>query len=133
MLGASVGIGVTHYSPSSFAELEEALSTARFQNGPGTGEPARARVRAAAAAARGGARREVIVMRPLGQGALARRAPSAEELEPLAPFGVRTWAQALLKWALSDPPVDVVNPGDARPGSRTRERGGRRAAVARTG
>jgi aryl-alcohol dehydrogenase-like predicted oxidoreductase len=58
---------------------------------------------------------EVIVMRPLGQGALARRAPSAEEREPLAPFGVRTWAQALLKWALSDPPVDVVIPATRDP------------------
>jgi aryl-alcohol dehydrogenase-like predicted oxidoreductase len=54
-------------------------------------------------------------MRPLGEGSLVRRSPSAEELEPLAPFGVRSWAQALLKWALSDLRVDVVIPATAKP------------------
>ena len=39
----------------------------------------------------------VIVMRPLGVGALARRPPQPSELEPLAAFGVETWPQALLK------------------------------------
>jgi aryl-alcohol dehydrogenase-like predicted oxidoreductase len=52
----------------------------------------------------------VIVMRPLGEGALVRRDPAPEELEPLASFGVHSWADALLKWALSDPRVDVVIP-----------------------
>jgi len=52
----------------------------------------------------------VIVMRPLGEGALARRAPSADALAPLARFRVRTWAQALLKWILSDPRVHSVIP-----------------------
>lgn len=57
----------------------------------------------------------VIVMRPLGQGELLRRPPSAEELRPLAEFGVTTWAQALLKWALSDTRVDLVIPATSRP------------------
>jgi aryl-alcohol dehydrogenase-like predicted oxidoreductase len=52
----------------------------------------------------------VIVMRPLGAGALARRSPPAEKLQPLAEFGVRTWPQALLKWLLSDPRVTTVIP-----------------------
>jgi aryl-alcohol dehydrogenase-like predicted oxidoreductase len=55
------------------------------------------------------------VMRPLGDGALVRRAPAPEQLEPLAPFGVHSWAQALLKWALSDPRVDVVIPATSDP------------------
>ena len=56
----------------------------------------------------------VVVMRPLGAGR-ADRGPSGAELEPLAPFGVRTWAQALLKWALSDPRAHVVIPATSNP------------------
>jgi diketogulonate reductase-like aldo/keto reductase len=54
----------------------------------------------------------VIVMRPLGEGALLRRQPTSEEL---APLGVDSWPQALLKWALSDERVDVVIPATRRP------------------
>ena len=57
----------------------------------------------------------VIVMRPLGEGALVRHAPSAEALAPLAPYGVRTWAQALLKFILSDRRVSCVIPATSRP------------------
>jgi diketogulonate reductase-like aldo/keto reductase len=42
-------------------------------------------------------------------------APGPERLKPLADFGVRTWAQALLKWALSDERVDVVIPATVDP------------------
>jgi aryl-alcohol dehydrogenase-like predicted oxidoreductase len=52
----------------------------------------------------------VIVMRPLGQGALAARPPRPEQLTPLTAFGVRTWSQALLKWPLSDPRITTVIP-----------------------
>ena len=45
----------------------------------------------------------VIAMRPLGAtGGLVAQPPASRELEPLRPFGVETWAQALLKWALSE-------------------------------
>ena len=52
----------------------------------------------------------VIVMRPLGEGSLLRRPPDEAALAPLREFGVETWVQALLKWALSDARVDVVIP-----------------------
>ena len=53
----------------------------------------------------------VIAMQPLGVGRVGctRRRPP-EALTPLARFGVRTWAQALLKWILSDPRVHCAIP-----------------------
>jgi diketogulonate reductase-like aldo/keto reductase len=57
----------------------------------------------------------VVVMRPLGQGALARRSPPARELGFLADHGLRTWAQALLNWGVSDPRVSVSIPATANP------------------
>jgi aryl-alcohol dehydrogenase-like predicted oxidoreductase len=57
----------------------------------------------------------VIVMRPFGEGALMRHPPSTEALGPLAPYGVRTWAQALLKFILSDERVSCAIPATSRP------------------
>jgi diketogulonate reductase-like aldo/keto reductase len=120
--GAIERIGVTHYAQGAFGELERALAGGRFDTmqiplNPHTRECERrllplAEDRDIA----------VIVMEPLGGhgSALLARAPAEEELEPLAPFGVRTWAQALLKWALSDRRVDVVIPATSKP-ERARE------------
>ncbi len=58
-------------------------------------------------------------MRPFDEGALLKVAgtlgarhlsPAARDLRPLESFGVRTWAQALLKWILSDPRCHVAIP-----------------------
>jgi len=59
-------------------------------------------------------------MRPLAEGALLRRPPTPEQLEPLRELGVTSWTQALLKWALSDERVDVVIPA-TRLSERVRE------------
>jgi aryl-alcohol dehydrogenase-like predicted oxidoreductase len=61
----------------------------------------------------------VVVMRPFGEGALMRREAGAAALAPLAPFGVTTWAQALLKWILSDPRCHVAIPATSHPGRTT--------------
>lgn len=58
----------------------------------------------------------MLVMVPLGAGRLVRRAPPPAALAPLAPYGVSTWAQALLKWVLSYPRVHCVIPATSRPG-----------------
>jgi aryl-alcohol dehydrogenase-like predicted oxidoreductase len=108
-------IGATHYSPSAFAELARVMQTGRIQAiqipyNPLEREVEREILPLAQSLGQG-----VLVMRPVGQSTLVRRAPPAAELRPLEPFGVQTWAQALLKWALSDPRVQVVIPATSSP------------------
>ena len=108
-------LGVTHYSPSAFDELARALRTRRFETVQlplNPHERTAERELLPLAAELGVA---VIVMEPFDSGALLRRAPSAEELAPLREFGVETWPQALLKWVLSDPRVDLVIPATSKP------------------
>jgi len=108
-------LGVTHYSPGSFEELAAAMRTRRFdvvQLPYNPRERACERELLPLAAELGLA---VIVMRPLGGGALARRAPSLDELARLRELGVETWPQALLKWVLSDERVDVAIPATSKP------------------
>jgi aryl-alcohol dehydrogenase-like predicted oxidoreductase len=62
----------------------------------------------------------VIVMVPLGSGRLVRNVPPERDLEPLREFGVETWAQALLKFVLSDERVSCVIPATSKP-ERARE------------
>ena len=50
------------------------------------------------------------MMVPLGSGRLVRNAPPWSELEPLRDLGVETWAQALLKFVLSDERVSCAIP-----------------------
>lgn len=105
-------LGVTHYSPGAFGELARALRTGRFEVvqlplNPRERECERELLPLAAELGVG-----VIVMRPLGEGALMRQSPPQEVLDEL---GVDTWAQALLRWALSDPRVDVVIPATRDP------------------
>jgi aryl-alcohol dehydrogenase-like predicted oxidoreductase len=57
----------------------------------------------------------VIAMVPLGSGRLVRNTPSKKDLEPLREFGVETWAQALLKFVLSDERVSCTSPATSKP------------------
>ena len=108
-------LGVTHYSPSAFGELARALRTGRFQTLQIPLNPAERtaeRELLPLAAELGIA---VVVMEPFDSGSLLRRPPRAEELAPLRELGIETWPQALLKWALSDPRVDLVIPATSKP------------------
>ena len=100
-------LGVTHYASSRFDDLARVLRTKRFDVvqlplNPRERECERNLLPLAAELGV-----SVIVMRPLGEGALLRRSPPADVLREL---GVETWPQALLKWALSDERVDLVIP-----------------------
>jgi len=103
-------VGITHYSHAAFGELLRVMATGRVAQIQvpynALDRVVEAEVLPAAAELGIG----VIVMRPLGEGALMRRLPPPEALAPLSRFGVTTWAQALLKWILSDPRVSTVIP-----------------------
>ena len=108
-------LGVTHYNAATFGELVRALQTGRFDTVQLPYNPVEReceRELLPLAAELGIA---VIVMRPLGDKSRLRNPPSRAELAPLRAYGVETWAQALLKWVLSDERVDVVIPATSRP------------------
>jgi aryl-alcohol dehydrogenase-like predicted oxidoreductase len=118
--GAVAAIGATHYSPSAFAELATVMRTGRISTIQIPYNPIENAVERTILPLAAELNLGVVVMRPFGEGALMRRPPSAQELSPLADFGVHTWAQALLKWILSDPRCHVAIPATSKPG-RTRE------------
>jgi diketogulonate reductase-like aldo/keto reductase len=107
-------IGVTHYDRGAFDELEAALRTGRFSTVQVPYNPVErdCERRILPLAAELGI--AVIAMRPLGAGRLFPLELPNEAIAPLEPFGIETWAQALLKWALSDPRIDVVIPATSK-------------------
>jgi diketogulonate reductase-like aldo/keto reductase len=108
-------LGVTHYDAGAFGELATALRTGRFDVVQLPYNPQECEVEEELLPLAAELGIAVIVMRPLGGGGFVRRSPSEHDLEPLRAFGVETWAQALLKWVLSDERVDVAIPATSRP------------------
>jgi len=112
--GAVRAIGATHYQHRAFRELLTVMESGRIQM---IQIPYNAIDRLVERDVLPRAHElglGVLVMQPLATGALLRRPPSAATLERLEPFGVRTWAQALLKWILSDHRVHCVLPATSR-------------------
>jgi aryl-alcohol dehydrogenase-like predicted oxidoreductase len=107
-------VGITHYEHAAFDELMQVMRSGRVGS---IQIPYNVRDRAVEQAVLPLAAElgiGVLVMRPLGVGALTARSPSGEALAPLAPFGVRAWSQALLKWIVSDPRVTAVIPATSK-------------------
>jgi aryl-alcohol dehydrogenase-like predicted oxidoreductase len=112
-------IGATHYSSSAFRELRRVMQTKRITAiqipyNPLEREVEREILPLAADLGLG-----VVVMRPFAEGSLMRHIPSEADLMPLRPFGITTWAQALLKWILSDTRCHVAIPATSNPARMT--------------
>ena len=105
-------VGATHYQAHAFPELMQLMRTGRLgmvqvPYNPLQPEAARAVLPLAQERGLG-----VLVMSPLQFGVLDAR-PSAAELREL---GAQTWAEAVLKWIVSDPRVSCVLTATRTPG-----------------
>jgi aryl-alcohol dehydrogenase-like predicted oxidoreductase len=108
-------LGATHHSPGAFDQLRSLMEGGRIDivqipYNPSQREVEREILPLAHEMGIG-----VLVMKPFGQGDLLLRTPNPAALEPLGPFGVTTWPQALLKWVLSDLRCHVAIPATRSP------------------
>ena len=112
--GAVRAIGLTHYSARAFVELRRAMEDPRVGAIQIPYNPHQRDVEATILPAAADLGLGVIVMRPFGEGSVLRKTIPASALTPLAPFGITSWPQALLKWILSDPRCHVAIPATSR-------------------
>lgn len=110
-----LAVGVTHYNHAAFGELEDVMRTGRLDmvQVPYNLLDREVEKKILPLADKLGI--GVLVMEPLGTGALVRKAPAREQLEPFLGPAASTWTQVCLKWILSDPRVTCIIPATSNP------------------
>jgi aryl-alcohol dehydrogenase-like predicted oxidoreductase len=114
--GEVLSVGATHYSRAAFGDLMSVMHSGRVDFVQVPYNAAETSVTQDLLPLAEELELGVIAMGPLGSGRLVRNAPSEKDLEPLREFGVETWAQALLKFVLSDRRVSCAIPATKSPG-----------------
>lgn len=111
--GTVRAVGITHWREDSYDQMRRYLDRVDVIQVPYNPHQTRADEGLLDDATERGV--GVLVMRPFGEGSLLRRLPGSRALGRLEEFGVTTWAQALLKWVLSDRRCHVALPATSNP------------------
>ncbi len=108
-------LGVTHYAPSAFPELEQLLRAEQldFVQLPYSAASREAEARLLPVAAETGT--AVLVMRPFEEGELFRAVKGRALPGWAGDLGATSWSEIFLKFILSDPAVTAVIPATANP------------------
>ncbi len=107
-------VGVTHYTPSAFAELEAVLRSEKLdfvQLNYAVDDRAAEKALLPLAQEKGIA---VLVNRPFGGGGLMRRLKGVPLPDFAGEVGATSWAQLLLKFIIAHPAVTCAIPGTAK-------------------
>ncbi len=112
--GKVLALGATYYSSHSFLELRRVMESGKIEAVQIPYNVEQREVEKDILPLAADLDLGVVIMRPFGGGNHLLRRPSESQLAPLAPFGVTTWAQALLKWSLSDPRCHSAIPATSK-------------------